>query len=406
MLLTQIWRNEKLLKSGVPIFTMGQNFKKLNQDSVFMIGMFNSPHFQTWVRAFQKEFPNKKLLLFPSDRPTQEIFSKKTLTADHRHTRSWSISPFHKINFFLYALLDMTLGLKWRAFFLARLIEKRLPGTLHFHEMQHGAYIFNLLVGSPKIPVGTRRIISTWGSDLTLYSWADSHQSNLKTSLGWATTLTAEKLSEKEDASRLGYTGHFRAPVYIHVGRPPRDQFEYAPPSSRKRILLKGYQTNPGRALNALHVLSNLKDLLGEYEICVYSATEPVHVQVDILRNREGLNIKVVRLSHKEMQELFQTARISIGISESDGLPAAFIESIYAGAFPIQSGNSAVDLFVHHGKSGFLVQPWDLTSLADFVRNALLDDQLVDQAAEENRKILNEKYNLELGLIELRNLYH
>jgi hypothetical protein len=295
MLLTHIWRNEKLLNAGIPIVAKSQNFKKLNSNLVVMIGMFNSPHFQTWVRAFQKEFPNKKLLLFPSDRPIQEIFSKSTLTSNHQNTWLWSISPFHKINFLLYALLDKTLGLKWRAFFLGGLIGKRRPGTLHFHEMQHGAYIFNLLVGSSKMPTSTRRIISTWGSDLTLYSWTDSHQSNLKTSLGWATTLTAEKLSEQEDASRLGYVGDFRAPVYIHVGRPPRDKFEYAPPSSRKRILLKGYQTNPGRALNALHVLSNLKDLLGDYEICVYSATEPVQVQVDILRNREGLNIKVVK---------------------------------------------------------------------------------------------------------------
>ena len=145
--------------------------------------------------------------------------------------------------------------------------------------------------------------------------------------------------------------------------------------------------------------------MLADYEICVYSATEPVQVQVDILRNREGLNIRVVSLNHEEMQELFQTARISIGISESDGLPAAFIESIYAGAFPIQSGNSAVNEFVNHSKSGFLVQPWDLPSLENYIRIALQDDSLVNQAAEENKNILNKKYDLNQGVKNLKSLY-
>jgi glycosyltransferase involved in cell wall biosynthesis len=130
-----------------------------------------------------------------------------------------------------------------------------------------------------------------------------------------------------------------------------------------------------------------------------------VQVQVDILRNREGLDIKVVSLNHKEMQDLFQTARISIGISESDGLPAAFIESIHAGAFPIQSGNSAVNEFVIHGKSGFLVHPWDLAGLTNCIRTALSDDQLVDTAAQENRIILNDSYNIEQGIKNLRKIY-
>ncbi len=405
MLISQIWKNEKLLKSGVQLSPIIGKAKKTNTNLVVMVGMFNSPHFQTWVRAFQSEFPDRRLVLFPSDRPIPEIFSDRKLTYPHAPTRLWKISPLHKVNFYAYALLDKTLGLKWRAFFLGLLVAKRRPAILHFHEMQHGAYIFNLLVGYRRISSDIRKIISTWGSDLTLYSWTDFNQSNLRTCLAWATTITAEKISEREDASRLGYTGDFKAPVYIHIGRPKRDKFEYALPSSRKRILLKGYQTNPGRALNALYVLSNLRELLSDYEICVYSATEPVQVQVDILRNRESLDIKVISLNHQEMQEFFQTARISIAISESDGLPAAFIESIHAGAFPIQSGNSAVNQFVIHGKSGFLVQPWDLVGLENCIRIALSDNQLVDSAAEENRKILNSKYDMQEGVRNLKSLY-
>ena len=59
----------------------------------------------------------------------------------------------------------------WRSYFLARLMIREKPGIIHFHEMQHAAYIFNYLVNDKVFRIKSKKIISTWGSDLTLYSW-------------------------------------------------------------------------------------------------------------------------------------------------------------------------------------------------------------------------------------------
>jgi glycosyltransferase involved in cell wall biosynthesis len=295
--------------------------------------------------------------------------------------------------------------LPWRSYFLGRKIVKYKPAILHFHEMQHGAYIYNYLVGYRKISSRTKTIISTWGSDLTLYSWVDSHRAQIQTSLRWAKVLTAEKTDEITDASRLGFKGEFKAPVYIHLGRKPRLQTDFSIPSKRNRIFLKGYQGTPGRALNGLAAILKVRDLLENFEILVFSASEAVEVQLDLMRNKNGINIKTVSGNHKEMQSLFHTARVSVGLSISDGLPAAFIESLYAGCFPIQSENSAISKFISNGKNGFLVDAWDLDAIEKALRISLTDDTLVDSAVEFNRIVLNKEYDLDVGLRKLRSLY-
>ena len=367
--------------------------------------MLNSPHLHTWVKAVQSEFPAKKLLLFPSDRPRLTRMTLKKLQSDHQKTKVIKFIPYWKINYVFSIIMDKTIGLPWRSYFLGKVILRYKPEITHFHEMQHGSYIYNYLVGYPKISSNMKTIISTWGSDLTMYSWVEAHYAQIKTSLNWAQILTAEKKDEINDALRLGFNGKFIAPVYIHLGRESRSEVNFLMPSKRSRILLKGYQGNPGRALNGLTALMQIKDLLINFEVLVFSVSEAVEIQINLMRNRDGINIRTVSGSHQEMQELFYSARVSIGLSISDGLPASFVESIYAGCFPIQSENSAVKEFIKNGENGLLVDPWDICGIVKALRISLTDELLVDNASEINRQVLNEKYQLKVGLHNLRSLY-
>jgi len=170
--------------------------------------------------------------------------------------------------------------------------------------------------------------------------------------------------------------------------------------------LIKGYQDNPGRALNVLHALEELQDELNAFEIIVYSASDPVRLQVDLLRNKYAMNIKVLeRISYQEMQNIFSQARISIGLAVSDGLPGVLVEAMAAGTFPIQSANSAAKDLIEHGVGGFIVDPWDLAAVADSIRIALSDDQLVDAARLINKDSLEKNYSLTDGISRLRELY-
>jgi glycosyltransferase involved in cell wall biosynthesis len=394
-----------MLQNDIPIDKPNVNNSKVNSDIILVVAMLNSPHFHTWLRGMQLEFPEKRLILFPSDRPRLTRSSLNNLKSDHKKTKVVKFTYGWRFNYLWSVILDKTVKLPWRSYFLGRIIIKYKPATLHFHEMQHGAYIYNYLVGYRKISSRTKTIISTWGSDLTLYSWVDSHRAQIQTSLHWAKVLTAEKTEEITDASRLGFKGEFKAPVYIHLGRKPRLQTDFSIPSKRNRIFLKGYQGTPGRALNGLAAILKVRDLLENFEILVFSASEAVEVQLDLMRNKNGINIKTVSGNHKEMQSLFHTARVSVGLSISDGLPAAFIESLYAGCFPIQSENSAIRKFICNGKNGFLVDAWDLDATEKALRISLTDDTLVDSAVEFNRIVLNKEYDLDVGLRKLRSLY-
>jgi glycosyltransferase involved in cell wall biosynthesis len=369
------------------------------------VGMLDSPHFHTWLKHFQHEFANHRIFLFPSDRPRLTRSKICKLKGTHKNTNFFRILPHGEANRYLFALLDLLFGLNWRAYFLGKKVSKLRPSIIHFHEMQHGAYIFNLLVGYRTIPKNMKKVISTWGSDLTLFAWSEVHQTQLETCLRWTSLLTAEKRNEESEARRLGYSGEFRAPVYIHVGSSPKEDFSQTPPSQRSRIVVKGFQDLPGRALNALEVIARNLDLFSKYEILVFSASEPVKLKIDMMRNRDHINIRTFNAPHAEMQQIFLTARLAVGLAESDGLPASFVEALAAGCFTIQSKNSAAIEFIKDGVNGFLVDPWDLKQIESAFHRALSDDSLVDLSVEISRKMLDEKYNLEIGISNLRSIY-
>jgi glycosyltransferase involved in cell wall biosynthesis len=96
---------------------------------------------------------------------------------------------------------------------------------------------------------------------------------------------------------------------------------------------------------------------------------------------------------------------VSISVAISDGLPGVLVEAMQAGAFPIQSKNSAGKDFIVDGKNGFLVDPWDIESIKDSINASITDGLLVDQASTLNLRILQEKYSLKIGVEKLKELY-
>jgi glycosyltransferase involved in cell wall biosynthesis len=379
----------------------------LDKNQIVFVAMFDSPHFQKWLREFTQEFPDRKIFIFPSDRPRFKKKWSKILDKNNQSSaRIFKLVPLKKLNFTLYYLLDNFFGIRWRSYFLARSLVKYRPGIIHFHEMQHAAYIFNYIVNNKEFHVNSKKIISTWGSDLTLYSWVERHINQIKLCLSWADILTAEREEELSDAERLGFRGDFRAPVYITIGQNLSEFKDQILPSARKLILVKGHQSDTGRALNVLQAISQISDQLCDFEILFYSAPKSVQGQVKALRKKHKLNIRVLpKISHDEMLNFFYGARVSISVAVSDGLPGVLVEAMQAGAFPIQSSNSAGKDFIVHGENGFLVEPWDIESIKECILAAINNNILVDRASEMNRQILKEKYSLKEGIQKLRKLY-
>ncbi len=60
------------------------------------------------------------------------------------------------------------------------------------------------------------------------------------------------------------------------------------------------------------------------------------------------------------------------------------------GSFPIQSNTSCLGELVQDGESGMLVHPEDPEAVAEALRRAVTEEELVDRAAEINARIAAE----------------
>jgi glycosyltransferase involved in cell wall biosynthesis len=168
--------------------------------------------------------------------------------------------------------------------------------------------------------------------------------------------------------------------------------FSWTPPSSRRIVTIKGYQTWAGRSLFALSALRMCREALQGYEINVIPACPDVKLAVDLLRIETGLNIRsATRLSHADNIRMLGQARINVSASISDGMPMTMLECMAIGTFPIQSHTSCASEWVKDGSSAILIPPEDPPAIASAIERALKDDALVDNAATINRDIIQNR---------------
>jgi len=155
--------------------------------------------------------------------------------------------------------------------------------------------------------------------------------------------------------------------------------------SSRRLVVVKGYQHFAGRALTALEALERCADALRSFEVVLFSVSREVADRARDLRRRGTLNIWISEyLPHEQMLKLHSRARVYLAVSISDAISTSMLEAIAMGAFPIQTNTSCSDEWIEDGESGFIVDPKDIEGIADSVRMAVTDDELVDHAAELN----------------------
>jgi glycosyltransferase involved in cell wall biosynthesis len=373
---------------------------KMNR-RLLVVGMTGSPHLKKWLDHVIELRVAEKIFVFPSTGYEKFVKSKNSKSS----TKVLMAIPFAStfIGRGSCFILEKIFGKSWRKILLNVSVFFLRPEVIHIHEIQHGGYIFdrNSLFISPV----KRVICSSWGSDLILYGKLSSHERRLTEFLSSVDILLTERLEEFDIASQLGFKGKFISPAYTSIGF-EFEQKEMIPPSIRKTIVVKGYQDNHGRALNVLSALERAESDLLKFEIRVVSASREVEIEVERLRILHGWDIECLpKLNQEEMHKLLSCSRLYLGLSISDGLSTMMVEAMRFGAFPIQSANSGAPTFLLHGKSGFIVDPWDLSSISQCIDVALTNNSLVDLAVEINQDCLKDKFNLEVGLNLLKSIY-
>ena len=279
----------------------------------------------------------------------------------------------------------------FRAKQIHQFIQQKKPDIIHSLEFQNSCYLtlFTKQKYYQNKPF-PKWIVTNWGSDIYLFGRIKKHQDTIRQVLAECDYYSCECHRDIKLAQDFGFQGQF-LPVFPNTGGFDLELTsklrQRGLTSQRKIIMLKGYQTWAGRALFGLRALERCADMLQGYHIYVYSArTEDIQIAIELFEHSTGIDITAVPLglSHNTILELHGKARISIGLSISDGISTSLLEAIVMGAFPIQSWTACANEWLVDGETGLLVPPEDVEVIESAIRKVLTDDQLVDTAAKKN----------------------
>jgi len=276
-------------------------------------------------------------------------------------------------------------------------------------ETQHAGYLSDRALNTVKSK--PRVILSIWGSDLFWFQRFAKHRKKMSNLFPKVNILITECERDEALATEFGFIGECLYGIPASGGvdrRLLKDLSLQVLPSKRKTIAIKGYSGFVGLGLQAVRSLAPLMNELRSYEIVIYSCSFQTARIAKRIRKQSGLNIRI-NLKHsmttKQMEDLFLSARVVVGASLSDGLPATVKESICTGAFPVQTNTSCAGEWLKDKVSVLLVPPNDMSALSAAILRALTDDHLVDNAAEVNQKIARDQMDLSLIQDKLVKVY-
>jgi hypothetical protein len=287
---------------------------------------------------------------------------------------------------------------------LKRYINSIKPDLIHSLETQAAGY----LVAKVKCEYSTSFPFpkwwhTNWGSDIFLFGRIPQEKPLIRRVLENCDYYSCECERDVALANDFGFKG-IVFPVYPNTGGFDSLMLEDFKAKSqltseRKLIMLKGYQGWAGRALVAIRALERCSELIGNFTVVIYANSDgkDVSIAATLLSQESGATVNILpsNTTHKEILEYHSQARISIGLSIGDAISTSLLEAMAMGSFPIQSCTACASEWVIDGVSGLIVTPEDPEVVEKAIRKALLDDILVNSAAEINYSKIEKEANFE-----------
>jgi len=293
---------------------------------------------------------------------------------------------------------------------LVAAIRRLRPAIVHSMVVQFGGYL----------ALGARNylehefpawLMSNWGSDIYLFRKTQEHAPRIRRILACLDAYHAECERDMRLARQLGFRG-FEFPVMPasggmrFAGFPPLDSFERS--SARKDIYIKGYHGWAGRGLHTLAAVHMAADALRGYTIRLGLSEEPAKMMAETIARTDALDLVVEPYlpNHKDALLRLAKCRFVAGVAIADGISTTLLEAMSVGAFPIMGCASCGDEWIAPDRTGILVSPNDVGALAEAMRQAASNDEMVDSAAEWNRKVVETRWNLDINGPAIATQYH
>lgn len=283
---------------------------------------------------------------------------------------------------------------------LARLVEKIEPDCIHALGLRDYASVVlrakQLLGGE----LGAPWIFSCRGSDIYFFRRTEQERRMIEEVLAECDYLVANCRRDVRLARDFGFAGQVLGLYQGGGGYPISEMVEGCPPgapSERRAVAVKGLETVLGNAVLTIEALRLCVDRLEGYRLLFYQAHSETVAAARAFAEDTGIEIEILpRVHYRRIWALFGRSRVSIGVSLSDGIPNAMLESMIMGAFPVQTDpGGATSEWIEDGVNGLLVPPDDVNAIAAAVTRALEDDVMVDGAVEINRRLARERIDEE-----------
>jgi glycosyltransferase involved in cell wall biosynthesis len=375
---------------------------------ILFVAMSGSIHTVRWVRQLKDQ--GWDLYLFPAydDRGVHDDLKDVEVCIPFVSILRWfEKKGLGKYSRFLYTKIANQKTKRSPDYYaqrLSRYIDTIKPDLIHSLETQGAGY----LVAKVKCEFSKDRRFpvwwhTNWGSDIFLFGRMPFHQPLIRLVLENCDYYSCECSRDIELASQFGFKG-ITLPVYPNTGGFDPDMIDAFRAKSdvaslRKVIMLKGYQGWAGRALVGIRALERCSDIISGYTIVIYSNPDGVDVAIasTLMSQNTGASIKILpeNTPHQEIMRYHSLARISIGLSIGDAISTSLLEAMAMGSFPIQSCTACASEWFEDGVSGLIVTPEDPEDVEKAIRKALLDDDLVNSAANINYDKIVREANFE-----------
>lgn len=376
---------------------------------ILFVAMSGSIHTARWISQLSET--GWDLHLFPSidNGAIHQDLHNITIYHSFFSNKRQNQSGIHIKGFFLVFETLALIGrfvikkffLNYRKNQLKKIIQKIKPDVIHSLEFQAAGYMVLEIKKELKneFPLW---VATNWGSDIYHFARFKDHKDKIADILTLCDYYQCECNRDIKLAKNMGLTGKI-LPIFPNAGGFDLKQVSKlrmnTPPSSRKIIVLKGYQGWSGRALVGLRALELCGDSLSGFTVVIYSVDTEVKIAAESFSNSTEIPVIIMPTSsHEDILKIFGQARIYLGLSISDAISTSLLEAIVMGAFPIQSNTSCADEWIIDGKSGFIVPPEDPEIIASVLRRAISDDNLVDIAAQINEETARK--NLDFFVIQ------
>ena len=170
------------------------------------------------------------------------------------------------------------------------------------------------------------------------------------------------------------------------------------------KVLFMGRLGKRKGTYNIIEAAKYLKN--SDVEIHLYGDGDVEEFEKLIVDNNLQEKVKINGLiSGDKKAEVFQSADIYILPSYNEGLPISILEAMAFGLPIISTPVGGIPEAVKDGINGFLVQAGDYIALAEKIDLLVGDKSLREQMGVQSHKFAKEKFDIEIIMKQLQNLY-